>query len=77
MLTYKEYCENNYKKTGFEMYVKRFDKLIENFNSGYDNLHLPVVNKNNILMDGQHRCCLLLHKYGGDYEIETIKIVYI
>lgn len=37
---------------------------------------LPIINSDNIILDGQHRCCILMHKYGGEHKIPILKINY-
>ena len=71
---YHEYCETNRIESGFEMSQERFDALVSSMTQAYDARYLPVVSGNNILMDGQHRCCFLLYKYGPDHEIDVLKI---
>lgn len=35
-----------------------------------------VVDQYNRIIDGQHRCCILLQQYGGAYEITVLKLWY-
>ena len=61
------------------MTEERFNKLIKSINEkGYISKY-PLVIKadDNSIMDGQHRACILLNKYGKDYEIEVLKISFI
>ena len=71
---YQEYCEENKKLSEFEMSVSRFDALIQSMeNNGFDSKYVPVINsKNNVIMDGQHRCCYLLKKFGPDYKVKAL-----
>ncbi len=72
---YSSYCEDNFEKTGFQMSLQRFDSLIESIEAkGFDSKFLPVIHDDNVIGDGQHRCCILLHKYGPDFEIKAVKI---
>ena len=73
---YSEYCDRNRTETGFEMSQHRFDSLLESMSEGYDSRYMPVVKgRNNILMDGQHRCCWLLYKYGPEHAVNVLKLI--
>ncbi len=72
---YQEYCMLNqrYYKLNI-MSVDRFDSLMKSIDeSGYDENSFVVVNQDNILKDGQHRCCYMMYKYGEDYKIPVVK----
>ncbi len=72
---YQKYCDINYEQSGFEMSINRYNTLIKSIEtSGFKEHSMPVIDKNNIIMDGQHRCCILLHKYGPDHVIKALKI---
>lgn len=71
---YREYVRENALTHGFEMSEERFEKLRQSIELQYDEKKVPVLNENNILMDGQHRCCLLLHKYGPEHTIKVLKV---
>ncbi len=53
----------------------RFDALVESMEkNGYDPSKCVIVlNSENVLMDGQHRACILLYKYGPDYTVTAIR----
>ena len=55
------------------MSQQRFDRLIESMerdgNTGINNI---VIFDDNIIWDGQHRCCWLLSKYGEEYIINVL-----
>lgn len=71
---YDEYCQANRCRSGFVMSRERFDKLLLSM-SDYDPRRMPVVRgEHNIILDGQHRCCVLLNRFGPDHEIEAVKI---
>ena len=53
---------------------EKFDRLIDSLENGYDEQFMPVIDRDNILKDGQHRCCFLYQKYGPDKEISAVKI---
>lgn len=72
---YKEYCSSNKTETMFDMSELRFKTLIDSINlKSYDSKNVVVVDSQNILLDGQHRCCILLNKYGEDYVIPVLKV---
>ena len=73
---YQEYCEENKSKSKFEMSVDRFDSLIQSIDAnGFDSKFVPVINAtNNVIMDGQHRCCYLLKKFGPDHKVKALFI---
>lgn len=74
--TYKNYCKENKKLFNIEMSINRYDNLIKNIeNKGFDSKTMPVINpKNNVIMDGQHRCCYLLNKYGPEHKVKALFI---
>lgn len=71
---YAEYCSTNRLYTGFEMSAQRFDSLCRDMET-YDPKSMPVVRgKRNIIIDGQHRSCILLNKFGPDHLIDVLRI---
>lgn len=57
------------------MSVERYDKLIKSIKKkGYDNKHLITVDGNNVILDGQHRSCVLYHILGKDTKIKVLRI---
>ena len=74
---YGIYCENNLKESGYDMSRSRYDALAQSMEKMYDPRCMPVVaGRNNILLDGQHRCCWLYHKFGPEYEINVLKLTW-
>ena len=71
---YQEYCEYNKKTWGNDQMSKhRFDALIERMeHEGNTNENNIVVFGDNIIWDGQHRCCWLLSKYGEEHIINVL-----
>lgn len=75
---YEEYAAVNEKR--FEnvpqMSIDRFNQLIKSISrSDFDGTSkLIVVNEDNVIMDGQHRCCYLLYKYGENYQVPVLRI---
>ena len=74
--TYINYCKENKKLFNIDMSLKRYNELINNIETnGFNPKNMPVINaKNNVIMDGQHRCCYLLNKYGPDYKVQAVFI---
>lgn len=73
---YDEYCRLNkeYYKLDI-MSRERFNNLIKSIEeNGFDSQNIIVVNRDNIIADGQHRCCYMLYKYGEDYKVPCLKI---
>lgn len=71
---YEAYCRENREVTGFSMSPGRFEALRSQMED-YDPRCMPVIHgPDNVVMDGQHRCCILLDRYGPDYEIEVLRI---
>ncbi|MBQ8822671.1 MAG: hypothetical protein IJZ82_08520 [Lachnospiraceae bacterium] len=72
---YNEYCKENSQKHPFDMSVDRFDKLINGYkNKEFDSKYLPIVNENNLVLDGQHRLCILLKEFGPEHEVNVLKV---
>lgn len=76
---YKKYCQNICIGEDFNKHNPRiYDDLIKTINNTeYDiKKGAIVLNQLNIIMDGQHRACILLKKYGPSHKIPVIKIKY-
>lgn len=73
---YQEYMELNDKyNPGHEHSMERIKALEENLEkTGYDTRKYIVVDGENKILDGVHRACWLLHKYGENQEITVLKI---
>lgn len=71
---YERYCRENSKRSRFQMSRERFDALRQSM-AEFDGRHLPVVFGNgNIIVDGQHRCCILLHRFGPEHRIKVVRL---
>ncbi len=71
---YNKFKNDTYAKDSIHS-NERFSSLINQLNKKhYNPKYVIVVNGHNTIMDGQHRACWLLNKYGPDYEIQVIKI---
>lgn len=74
---YEEYCKYHKEHNLPNMTRNRFDKLINSIkNDGYNPKNIIVINQSNILLDGQHRACCLMHLYGDDYAADVLKIYF-
>ena len=69
----QKYCADNNKRG-----VKYFEELIDKFKTdNYDpKKGVIVVNQNYFIVEGQHRSCILLKKYGPRKKINVLKIYY-
>lgn len=74
---YTDYCQCHADKIGKKVTLcfDRFDKLIKDMDeNGYDPKHIIICDYDNTIIDGQHRSCYLLYKYGPDYEIDVLRL---
>lgn len=72
---YERYCSENSRRSRFQMSRERFDALCASMTE-FDGRHLPLVfGPNNIILDGQHRCCILLKRFGPDHRIPVIRVL--
>ena len=71
---YQEYCAINKQYSDIDMSESRYKNLIASIDKGYDPKMMPIVSQNNIILDGQHRCCILLNKYGSDHKVTVCKL---
>lgn len=64
-------------ESGFDMSEAKYKNLINSIRqNNFNPKKLPIINSDNIILDGQHRCCILMHKYGGEHKIPILKINY-
>ena len=73
---YEDYCKLNSKFSDFNMSQKRFDELISSVKKSYNSQKMPVINKDNVILDGQHRASILLYLFGENYEIPVLRLFY-
>ena len=73
---YEKYSRQNKALYNLSMMsLDRFEELIHSLETtGYDEKDVVVVKADNSLMDGQHRCCYLLYRFGEDYTIPVLRI---
>lgn len=71
--SYKEYCQSHL--TPYRS-IDYFKKLIVNIRQeGYDIQKGAIfVDQHNIVVEGQHRCCILLKEFGPEYKIKVIRL---
>lgn len=57
---------------------EEFDKLISDFGKTQYDVHkgIIIVNQYYCIMDGQHRCCIMLREYGENYVIPVLRVKY-
>lgn len=74
---YSDYCAYHKEHNLPAMSLERFNSLISSIQEkGFDDRFIVVVNEDNIIMDGQHRSCVLLKQYGEDHVIKVLKIYH-
>ena len=72
---YEEYCDVHQNQMGHDVSIVKFRELIKNIEEkGFERKKIIVVGYNDEIVDGQHRCCYLLYKYGGEYEVDVLKV---
>lgn len=76
---------NDENTSGYEKYCERYqadfrtksvyDDLIKNMQQDLYDVHkgVIVVDEHNVIADGQHRACVLLHLFGSKYRIEVLR----
>lgn len=73
---YEVYC-NRAKGDNPDRSEELYNQLMENFGDNYDpKKGVIVIDQLNYIVEGQHRCCILLKKFGEDYPIDVLKIKY-
>ena len=70
---YDAYCDK-YGKKNKNRSKKSYDDLIEQFEDYDIKKGAIFVNQYNMLLDGQHRSCLMLKKYGPDHVVEVVRV---
>ena len=71
---YDRYCRENIARSPFRMSRDRFDRLVKSMEN-YDPRKMPIVfGKRNIVLDGQHRSCVLLKRFGPDHVIRVVRL---
>ena len=72
---YQNYCKVNKELHGFDMSKERFDNLIHSIeDKSFDSMYLPILNQDNVIIDGQHRLCYYLKNYGEEYPVKVLKL---
>lgn len=71
---YDRYCAENAKASGFEMSRTRFEALRQSM-ATFDPRRMPVVYGDcNVILDGQHRSCILLKRFGPAHRVKVVRI---
>ena len=74
---YEEYCEYHHLNNLPDMTKNRFDTLIKSIEeNGYNPKDMIVIGSGNILLDGQHRACCLMHMYSESLRVNVLKITF-
>lgn len=76
---YQNYCEVNRKESpdSPQMSVERYEALRHSIQENdFDERCMPVVDRLNCILDGQHRSCLLLHKYGREHLVTVLRLYF-
>jgi len=76
---YRNYCEVNQKVSPAspQMSVERYEALRRSIEKNdFDERYMPVIDRQNGILDGQHRSCLLLHKYGREHLVTVLRLYY-
>lgn len=73
---YMDKSEKEYQQLAKKEYEQKYQSLINELNKNSYNSYNPIVidGNTNSVLDGLHRACYLLYKYGENYEIEVLKI---
>jgi len=70
---YDEYCRYYEAHHLFPVSRERFDGLIRSMEE-YDPRKAIVLRRDNTLLDGQHRACCLLRRYGEDFQVPVVRL---
>lgn len=74
---YTAYCEKYGKRNANRTPDKYNDLIRELEEESYDIRKGGIfVDQNNILLDGQHRCCILMKRGGKNRRIEVVELTY-
>ena len=72
---YERYSRYHLARNLFPMTRERFDELIRSMEqNGYDERYILVVDRDNVIVDGQHRACCLLKLYGEDHRVKVLRV---
>lgn len=74
--TYIDYCDYKNPRADGEVHsVQRYNELILKLEQdGFNDDNCIILNEKNEIIDGKHRACWLLNKYGKDRKIKVLKI---
>lgn len=72
---YEEYCQQYCKGNDLrsaDVFLELENDMIEN---DYDPRKGAIfIDQLNLILEGQHRCCILLKKYGGTHSVKVVKV---
>ena len=74
-IRYQEYCKNScfdYEIRGEKVFNELEDDISKNEYNPTKGV--IVVDQHRIIMDGQHRACILLKKYGPKYKVKVVMV---
>ena len=75
---YHSYCTFKNTREGTDRHDdKRFEKLLDDLKNSEHLQHFIIVNRKNEILDGLHRACFLLYKYGPSYKIPVLKLYWV
>lgn len=69
---YEEYCIK-YGKNNPDRTIDKYNRLITELEEYDPKKGVIIIDDANILLDGQHRSCILLRRYGGNHKIKVVK----
>lgn len=74
---YVDYCNFKNPIGGGDIHsTERLDDLVDSLNDKYNTNSVIIVNDKNEILDGMHRACWLLSKYGKNYKVNVLKLWY-
>ena len=72
---YMELSEEEFRQEVLRNGIQRFERLIENLDQhGYDIDKPIVIDQDGVILDGQHRACWYMNRYGTDSMIQVFQL---
>ena len=73
---YKEYCKDPYNLVDNDRSINKYSDLISKFENEEYSIKKGaiIINQYNFILDGLHRSCILLSKYGPDHKVRVVKL---
>ena len=70
-----ELSEEEFRQEVLRNGIQRFERLIENLDQhGYDIDKPIVIDQDGVILDGQHRACWYMNRYGTDSMIQVFQL---